>query len=395
MAAAPSAGVMRGRGAVVSLADGPISGRILDAESGQFVSLEPEEDVYPDSRMGAVAVARQALLDAAWWRDAEAAYETKPAGRARPRFRASSAALAGAIDGKETVVFETNDVLALLRAMRVAKERNLKARYVGAGDEYRLTAEVAAARPDLVLRVAFPQPEKLEREEEWLDVPLARLRAFDRAPSNPKWLRDAGLEFSFTTDRLEDPKDFGKRVREAMARGLSREDALAAVTTIPARQLGLSDRLGTLEAGKIASFVVSTGEPFDEKTRVAEIWIDGGRMELKEEKEKDKDGDKAVAAPPAPKLEPRPLPAREAGPVAAPSAVVVRGATVWTQGPAGILENADLLVVGGKVAAVGKASRRRPELWRSTDAASTSRRASSTRTPTPRSTTRPTKARTT
>ena len=128
------------------------------------VSLEPEPDAYPESRMGAVAVARQAFLDAAWWRDAEREYAARPAGRARPRLREASAALAGAIEGKETVVFETTDVLALLRAMRVAKERNLKARYVSGGDEYRLAAEVAAARPDLVLRVAFPQPEKLDRD---------------------------------------------------------------------------------------------------------------------------------------------------------------------------------------------------------------------------------------
>lgn len=353
VAAAPSAGVMRGRGAVVSLADGPVSGRILDDENGQYVSLEPEgEDSYPDSRMGAVAVARQAFLDARWWREAEAAYAARPAGQARPRFRAAPAALAGAIEGRETVVFETTDVLALLRAMRVAKERDLEARYVSGGDEYRLAAEVAAGKPDLVLRVGFPQPEKLDRDEEWLDVPLARLRALDRAPSNPKWLRDAGLEFSFTTDGLEDPKDFGKRVRAAIARGLSREDALAAVTTIPARQLGLADRLGTLEAGKIANLVVATGEPFDEKSRVAEIWIDGERIELKEEKKKE--GEKDTPLPKEPKSDARPLPAREAGPVAAPSAVVVRGAIVWTQGPAGILEDADLLVVGGKIAAVGK-----------------------------------------
>src|SRR5262249_39323542 len=50
----------------------------------------------------------------------------------------------------------------------------------------------------------------------------------------------------------------------------------------------------------------------------------------------------------------RPLPPRFAAPLAAPQAVVVRGATIWTESDAGILENADLLVVGGKVAAVGK-----------------------------------------
>ena len=362
VAAAPDAGVLRGAGAVVSLADGPVSGRVLVADSGQYVSLEPEADAsdYPVSKMGAVAVARQAFLDADWWREAEAAYAAKPSGQARPRFRASTAALVPAAEGKETVVFDTTDVLALLRSARIAREFKLKARYVGSGDEYRLLPEVAGARPDLILRVAFPQPDKLDREEEWLDVSLSRLRAYDRAPSNPKWLRDAGLQFSLTTAGLDEPKDFSKRVREAMARGLSADDALAAVTTIPARQLGLSDRLGTLAPGRIANLVVETGEPFAEKSRVSEIWIDGVRSELKPEKKDDAapaaSASAAAAPTPAPAVKPdlRPAPAREAGPVAAPAAVVVRGATVWTQGPAGILEQTDVLVVGGKIAAVGR-----------------------------------------
>lgn len=357
VAAAPDAGVLRGSGAVVTLADGPVSGRILVAESGQYVSLEPEADAndYPVSKMGAVAVARQAFRDADWWREAQAAYAAKPAGRARPRFRASTAALVPAAQGKEAVVFDTTDALALLRSARVAKEFKLKARYVGAGDEYRLLPEVVAARPDLILRVAFPQPDKLDREEEWLDVSLSKLRAYDRAPSNPKWVKDAGLEFSFTTAGLDDPKDFPKRVRAAMARGLSADAALAAVTTVPARQLGLADRLGTLAPGRIANLVVETGEPFAEKSRAEEIWIDGARVELKPEKRDDPSPEAAAATlAEAPKADVRSAPAREAGPVAAPAAVVVRGATVWTQGPAGILEETDVLVIGGKIAAVGK-----------------------------------------
>ena len=67
-----------------------------------------------------------------------------------------------------------------------------------------------------------------------------------------------------------------------MARGLSADDALAAVTTIPARQLGLADRLGTIEPGKIANLVVETGQPFAENSRVTEIWIDGSRTELRD-----------------------------------------------------------------------------------------------------------------
>jgi imidazolonepropionase-like amidohydrolase len=352
VAAVPGTGVLRGQAAVVSLADGPLSGRVLDPENAQIVAMRGlDENEYPTSTMGAVAATRQAFLDALWWRDAEAAYAASPAGRARPRFVAATAALVPAAEGRETVVFETTDVLSLLRAARVARELKLQARFVAAGDEYRLLSEVAAAKPDLVLRVAFPEPDKLDRDEEWLDVSTTRLRAFDRAPGNPRWLRDAGVSFSLTTDGLDKLDEFDERLRDALARGLSADDALAALTTVPARQLGLGNRLGTLEAGRIANLVVGSGPLFGEKSTVAEIWIDGQRVELRPSKP---DTETAAATAPAAGSDVRPVPAREAGPLASPPAVVVRGATVWTQGPSGIVEGADVLVVNGKIAAVGK-----------------------------------------
>jgi imidazolonepropionase-like amidohydrolase len=363
VAAVPDAGTLRGRGAVVSLAEGPLTSRVVAAESGQHVALEPEpfefsqfgRAPYPISRMGAVALVRQAFLDAAWWRQAGPAYSAQPAGRARPRFQTSAAALGPASDGKETVVFEAADVLGLLRAGKIARELELKARYVGAGDEYRLRDQVVALRPDLVLRVDFPRPDRLTEESEWIDVSLERLRAIDRAPSNPKWLKDAGLTFSFTTDGLDEAEDFPRRLREALARGLSRDDALAALTTVPARQLGLGDRLGAIEAGKIANLVVATGDPFAAATRVTDIWIDGRRYTVPERRRvagRGSSSDPRVESEPQPDV--RPFPARDDGPVAAPPAVVVRGATVWTQGSAGIIEGADLVVSGGKVTAVGR-----------------------------------------
>ncbi len=373
VAAVPASGILRGSGAVVSLAEEPMEARVLASVAGQYVSLEPERfdfatffrARYPSSKMGAVAMVRQGFLDAAWWRGAEAAYARHPAGQARPRRDAAAASLVAAAEGKEPVVFEATDVLSLLRAGRIAREFKLKAQYVGAGDEYRLREQVAAMHPDLILKVDFPKPYRLDDDSEWLDVPLERLRRIDRAPSNPKWMKDAGLTFSFTTAGLDDAEDFNRRVREAMARGLSKDDALAAVTTVPARQLGFADRLGTVEAGKIADLAVETGEPFAEGSRVLEIWIDGKRIELPEKK---KTGGAGSALTPslsrgereedraAPPLKPdvRPFPGPEVTPPAAPKAVIVRGTTVWTEGPAGILENADVVAVDGKITAVGR-----------------------------------------
>lgn len=368
--AVPSAGILRGSGAIVSLADGPLEQRVLSGDFGRYASLEPERlrDFseftrlsYPASKMGAVALVRQSLLDALWWRDAEAAYAKSPAGQSRPPWDAAAASLVPAAEGRQPVVFEAADVLSLLRAGKIAREMKLAALYVGAGDEYRLRDEVVAQRPDLILRVDFPKPYRLDSEEEWLDVPLERLRRIDRAPSNPKWLRETGLSFSITTHGLEEPEDLGKRLREVMARGLSKDDVLAALTTVPARQLGLSDRLGTIEAGKIADLAVETGEPFAEGSRVAEIWIDGKRYELPEKKQPGgpKDAPHSNLLPPGEReqaverADARAFPGRENGPLARPKAVIVRGATVWTEGPAGILENADVLAAEGKIVAVG------------------------------------------
>ncbi len=353
----PRAGILRGAGAIVGLGD-PDS-RVLAERFGQYVSLEPahvtdfssaiRRSVYPASRMGAVALVRQSLLDSLWLRDAEAAY-AQSAGQPRPAWDAAAAALLPAATGKDPVVFEATDVLSLLRAGRIAREMKLQAMYVGAGDEYRLMPQVAALKPELILRVDFPKPRRLETEDEWLDVSLPELRRMDRAPSNPRWLRDAGLSFSLTTHGLEDPEDFPRRVREAMARGLSADDVLAALTTIPARQLGLAARLGTIAAGKIADLAVETGEPFGEGARVSEIWIDGRRFELPAPAGKPAGG--KSTAPSAPDV--RPAPARDDGTLADPTAVVVRHATIWTEGPAGTLTDADLVVAGGKVVAVGK-----------------------------------------
>jgi imidazolonepropionase-like amidohydrolase len=361
VAAVPSEGILRGAGAIVSLADGPLEQRVLRSDFGQYVSLEPERVrdfsearrlQYPASKMGAVALVRQSFLDALWWRDTGAAYALGPAGQSRPAWDAEAAALVPAAEGKQPVVFDASDVLSLLRAARIAREMRLDAQYVGDGDEYRLRDEVAAAKPDLILRVDFPRSYRLDSEDEWLDVSLGRLRRIDWAPSNPKWLRDAGLAFSITTDGLDEPEDLGKRLREAMARGLSKDDALAALTTVPARQLKLADRLGTIEAGKIANLAVETGEPFAEESRVVEIWIDGKRYDVEEKKGKDS----RPHSNPLPEGEgaERPFPGRESGPIAQPRAVIVRGATVWTQGAAGILENADVLAVDARIVAVGK-----------------------------------------
>jgi imidazolonepropionase-like amidohydrolase len=281
-AVAPREGILRGSSAVFNLGGGAVRDELLAARLAQNVSLAAGgSDGYPESLMGAVALARESFLQARWYRRAGEAYRSEPSQR-RPPHDASLEALGAAAAGRQPVVFETEGLLGTLRAAKLAGELELDAWLVGSGEEYQRLDEVAALERPLVLPVAFPEPPEAAGDE--LSVELEALRHWRRAPGNPAALAAAGVDFAVTTLRLDQPKDLHARLARAIEAGLSPETALAAVTTEPARLLGLADRLGTLEPGKIANLVVVEGELFSKETAVREVWIDGRRFEVKERK---------------------------------------------------------------------------------------------------------------
>jgi hypothetical protein len=219
--------VLRGRGAVVSLSDGAPSSRVLVPSSGQFASLQPMEARTSDRRVSRVENGRGRRRAAGVPRREVGARRRggvrgSPGGRERPRVYAASAALVPAAEGKETVIFETPDALALLRAASVASEMKLKARYVGARRRIPLRDEVVAVKPDLVLRVDYPRPSQARPEEEWLDVPVSKLRAFDRAPVESEVAARRGRRVLADDRRPRRRVRVPARVREAIARGLSK-----------------------------------------------------------------------------------------------------------------------------------------------------------------------------
>ena len=80
----------------------------------------------------------------------------------------------------------------------------------------------------------------------------------------------------FTTEGLEKPeKEFWTRVRLAVRRGLSKDVALAALTSAPAEMFGVADRMGTIAPGRIANLVVASGDFFAEEANVLTTWVDG------------------------------------------------------------------------------------------------------------------------
>ena len=105
----------------------------------------------------AVALARQALYDALWYRDAWRIFQTQP-GTPRPEQNAALAALEPFVDQQQLGMIDTADEQYLLRADRFAREFGLRVAFVGSGHEYRRLAEVSATGRPVIVPLDFPPP---------------------------------------------------------------------------------------------------------------------------------------------------------------------------------------------------------------------------------------------
>ena len=281
----PGRGIFRGRSALTDLS-GKSSDRSLVPGVGlQHVAYDERHpdapDLYPNSLMGCIALVRQTLLDAGWYRQARSFYLAHPNTAERPETNEALAALDGTMTGQEAVVFEAEDELDLMRSLRLAEEFKLRPVVRGSGYEYRTVEPLRRAGATVILPLDFPETPEVETPAKALDVDLEQLAHWYEAPANAGRLARAGVPFALTTDGLEKPeKNFWPRLRTAVERGLTPDAALAALTTAPARLLGIEGRAGTLEAGKVANLTVAGGDLFtDADAAVTAVWIDGEEFE--------------------------------------------------------------------------------------------------------------------
>jgi imidazolonepropionase-like amidohydrolase len=287
----PAGGIFKGRSAVVNLGNGKPNELILRSNVAQHVKLgaNPSDETYPSSLMGAIALIRQVLLDADWYRKAHEAFTQHPS-LPRPEVNEPLAALEGVLTATVPIVIETADEFDILRAHKIAQEFSLNLMVRGNGQEYkRLDAVKATGRP-ILLPVNFPDVPSVQRPEEALQVTLSELSHWDEAPENPGRLYHSGVQFAFTSAMLKDAGAFLSQVRAAVERGLPRDAALGALTTTPARLFGVEQYIGSLEPGKSANFIVTSADLFAKKTVIRETWIDGKRYELKPPPESDPRG---------------------------------------------------------------------------------------------------------
>jgi imidazolonepropionase-like amidohydrolase len=375
----PARGIIRGTSALVALSDENPNDAVIKPDVFQHIVFETqssEERPYPGSLMGVIAAVRQSFFDAHHYALDHADFQKHPQDRKRPEFNPSLEALAPAADKRMRVCFEPGSALMVDRAAKVSRELGLDFCLVSCGQEWRRPDLAKATGATFIVPVNFPALPKLPDESDWEQVSLDQLRAWDWAPENPALLRQQGREVALTTYGLSDVKKFRQNLRLALDRGLAETDALAALTTVPAKLCGVESQLGTIEGGKLANLTVVEGTNyFDLTARVREVWIDGTVHRVPTEapkpapenvEQEKKEGGSSEERPPGKvadkkkeqlrelqkaRLARSPLEGR--GPLAEPKAVLIERATVWTCGTNGVLTNAQVLVSGGRIEGVG------------------------------------------
>ena len=263
-------GIVRGTGAVVTLAGTNENNTILKSKAAQVFSFDKGTSTqsYPSSLMGSIALIRQTYLDAKW-------YATKPATEGVNLSLETFNANAGLPQ-----IFVGDDKWSVLRADRIAKEFGTQYILRGADNGYQRIDELAKTKATFIIGVDFPAAMDVEDPNDARFVSLADMKHWELAPTNPAAFEKAGIPFSITTAEMKDSKQFLANLRKAVQYGLSETKALEAITKTPATFLGVYDQVGSLDAGKWANFIITTEPVFSSNSKIVENWIQGNKYEI-------------------------------------------------------------------------------------------------------------------
>ncbi|MBT8324149.1 MAG: amidohydrolase family protein [Winogradskyella sp.] len=271
-------GIVRGTGVLIALNDNTDnSQRILDANSAQFLSFSKSitsRQYYPTSIMGSIALLKQMYHDADWY--------------SRGLSNTKDLALEALNKNKPLPqIFEAGSRANILRADKIGDEFNIQYTMLAGGDEYERINAIKATNASLIVPINFQAAYDVANPFLASSLALSDMRAWNQEPHNPRILEENKIKFALTTHGLKSPKEFKSNLMTAIKHGLSKEKALEALTLTPAQLLGKSNQIGSLNSGKYANFLITSGDIFDDKTTLYENWVQGERHVIEDMNVKD------------------------------------------------------------------------------------------------------------
>ena len=258
-------GIARGTSAAVTLNDEFEHKVFLKDQTAANYSFNKgtSSNDYPTSLMGSIALLRQTYLDANWYKGQKEEYNIS-----LEEFNKQQ---------NLPQIFEADGWQNILRADKIGKEFGKQYIVKSNGDEYQRIDAVKATGASLIIPIAYPKAYDVEDPAEARNIGLAQMKAWEMAATNPGVLEKAGINFALTAFGLDNTREFWANIRTAIESGLTEKQALLAVTEVPAKMLGIGDKVGSIEKGKLANFLITSDNLFKSSNIIHENWVQGKR----------------------------------------------------------------------------------------------------------------------
>jgi len=274
-----SDGIIRGTATILTLGDGGYKAEIIKAKSANHYSFTKgvSKQTYPSSQMGVIALMRQFFYDLKWYNSLNVKLTEHVSFKSvHENFGLPH-------------IFEVSDKLEILRVDKIKEELDIPFILFGSGDEYQRIKTIKGKIDQMIIPLNFPKPFEISDPFSARYIKLSELKHWELAPYNPYILSKNGVDFSFSMYKTKLKKSFLDHVRSAIKHGLSKEIALAALTKNPAMLLDISEKVGSLNKGMLANFIVVKGDVF-ENGEIYENWIRGKNHNIKSIEETDISG---------------------------------------------------------------------------------------------------------
>jgi hypothetical protein len=282
----PERGIYAGQSVLLNVNGEKAEPMVIKDPVALHVNFTTARGMYPASLMGTMAFLKQSFMDVAHYSSHKSLFASSSRGLKRPEYDPYLEALFPFAIQKKPVFFNCANLEDVKRASRLIKEFKLNGFLTGANEAWRVADLIKEMRVPLLVSLNFKPPfssifvnqgeERKKKAEEEI------------YPANAANLHKKGIKFALTSFGLKTTSDIQKNIQKAIKAGLPREEALKAMTIIPAQFLGVADFLGTIEPGKVANIVLTSGEIFEEKTNVRRVFVDGISFEVKEPPKKAK-----------------------------------------------------------------------------------------------------------
>jgi len=176
-------------------------------------------------------------------------------------------ALAKAVDGELPLLVAADEERQINDALDFAEDNGVRIVIMGGRSAWKVADRLAEADVPVILG---PTQE----------LPSGEDLGYDQAYAQPGQLFAAGVKIGFGTFDASSSRNLPYEVGNAVSYGLPYEEALRAVTINTAEILGVGDRLGTIESGKIANLIVTGGDPLEYQTPIHYVIINGRPADL-------------------------------------------------------------------------------------------------------------------